>query len=793
MKVVRTALVVSAAAIFAAACGDKVTVPPAVPAAAINSVEVAPATATITVGQSVTLTAAVNTAPGVTATVAWSSSSPAATVNNGTVLGVSASPGVAICATATSGTASAENCATVVVQPTAAVVQPVLQIASITTAGNLNAPVAVPPGTVGGQINVSVNVGTPGTEKMDSVVVMVNGISSSTQAFTDAQAAALRAATSGATAASATNGGPADQALQGTLVFSINTAAYASAGCATQVAPCGTVTFVNGPAAISVVGYGHQGTTASANTTTQGINLLFANPDAWIVAQTLSAGTNTALSPTGFSYSGGPLAAVSVTAVPVSYSGSTITRASVNFGTPACDASGSAQRVQTMTAPVAPSRAWTATFSRTALASAHANDVNNYEFSAIACPAANAGGGEGASIASAQYATTTAPTGFAQGSAIPAVRLDDRAPGTPSLMQNPRIRMWGWINAQVGLNAFNTGAPGTTDNVVVAGAADGGVGGTTAWVRLAAPGAGGIIDPALAATPTNAAVVGTGILAPTAMPNSICGVWTSRDALGNESPLPAAGTVCSPPAVTPNAALAASDMLFGVDIAPPTIAMSNGGLLASSAGTNASLGANVGGEFQVMATDTGTVGNSGIPLANALLATVVIRSPTPGLSVTQLLPRGHRRQRRLHRIDDGHRRDDAALPEYRHHRGAVDHGLLHVHRPVSGRRWKRFHQRRNARAHVRARCSAGRHSGELHAVPHGHFRHLLVERGVELRPVGGGLPDHVRGGAHFRIVLPGGLLQHVQQSAVRQLERQLADHAQRISSGRSRWWRSILR
>lgn len=652
MKVVRTALVVSATAIFAAACGDKVTVPPAVPAATISSVQVAPSTATITVGQSVTLTAAVNTAPGVTATVTWTSSNPAAaSVNNGAVLGVAASPGVAICATATAGTASQENCATIVVQSAAAVVQPVLQIASITTAGNLNAPVAVPPGTVTGQINVSVNV-NPGTQQMDSVVVMVNGISASTQSFTGAQAAALRAATSGApatsagattsasTSSSASTGSAADQALQGTLVFSVNTAAYTSAGCATQVAPCGTATFLNGSAAISVVGYGHQGTAPSSTTTTQSINLLFANPDAWIVAQTLSTGTNTALSPTGFSYSGGPLAAVSVTAVPVSYSGKAITLASVNFGSPACDASGSPQRVQTMTAPVAPSRAWTATFSRTALAPAHANDVNNYEFSAVACAAANASGGEGASIANAQYANTTAPTGFAQGSAIPAVRLDDRAPGVPSLMQNPRIRMWGWINAQVGLNAYNTGAPGTADNVVVAGTPDGGVAGTTAWVRLAVPGAGGVIDPALAATPTNAAAIGTGLLAPTAMPNSICGVWTSRDALGNESPLPAAGTVCSPPAVAPNTALAAADMLFGVDIAPPTIAMSNGGLLASSAGVNASLGVDVGGEFQVMATDTGAVGNSGIPLANALIASVSIRSPTAGLTPAQLCPVG---------------------------------------------------------------------------------------------------------------------------------------------------------
>ena len=276
---------------------------------------------------------------------------------------------------------------------------------------------------------------------MDSVVVLSQqGSAAPTQTFSNAQAELLSAA---AVAAS-------DQALQSTLVFSVNTAAYATAGCATKVAPCGTPTYLNGPTAVSVAAYGHQGTTPAANTTTQGVNLLLGNPDAWIVTQTLGAGSDTASSATGFTYVGGQLASVSVSAVPVLYSGLTIASARANYGTAACDASGSAQRLLPMLAPVTPSRAWTVTFPRTGTGTAHIGDVNNYEFNAAVCTAANTAGGEGASIASAAYTSSaTAPTGFAFGSVIPVMRLDDRAPGTPLLMQNPRVRQNGWLNAQV--------------------------------------------------------------------------------------------------------------------------------------------------------------------------------------------------------------------------------------------------------------------------------------------------------------------------------------------------------
>ena len=635
MRVLRSSLFVAATAIIAAACGDKVNIlqPNTTTGAAINSVQVAPSTATISVGQAVQLSVAVNATTGVTPTVTWSTGASAvATVSQtGNVLGIAAGT-VGICATASAANvAPVTNCASVLVNPASQVVPAVLQIASITVAGNLNAPVPVPPAAVVGQINVSVNL-NPGTEKMDSVNVTVNGKVAATQAFTSAQAAALRAAT----------GSGADQALQSTLVFSINTAAYATAGCATQIAPCGTPTFPNGLVSIAVVGYGKQGASAVTNSSSSGVQLLFGNADAWIVAQTLGAGTNTATSAAGFNFSGGTSGSVAVTAVPVSYSGLAIASATINFGTAGCDGSGSAQRTVTAVAPVAPSLAWTGAFTRTAFKAAGATNVNNYEFSPALCAAANAAGGEGAAIGSALYTTNVnAPVGFALGSTVPVVRLDDRAPGSPTLVQNPRIRQNGWMNAAVGILAVNTGTAGTANNSITAGVPDAGVGGGGYQLRVAATGAGGIVDGALAATPLTAAtaVIGTGTLAPTLANTTLCGIWTAVDALGNESGLPAAGTVCTAPALASNTVDATNHQQFGVDIAPPTIAMGAGSIAASTAGAG-NTGASVGTEFQVSVLDTGIVGNSGMLAGGPVLGTVTIRTAAAGLTAAALCPVG---------------------------------------------------------------------------------------------------------------------------------------------------------
>jgi hypothetical protein len=643
MKVLRSSLLVAATAIVAAACGDKVNVegPPS-STASITSVQVAPSSATISVNQTVTLTAAVNASAGLTTTVAWSTSSAAAaTVTQaGAVTGVTASPGVAICATASAtGVASVENCATVVVQAASVVSPASVQIASVTGAAGLNVPAPVPPAAVAGQINVSVNV-NPGTEKIDSVVVMMNGKSAGTQSFSDAQAAALRSAANTAIAA---------QALLPTIVFSINTAAYSTT--------TGAVTYTNGPLALSAVAYGHQTGAATTNSASQSLNYLLGNADAWIVAQTYGAGTNTAANANGFQYMGGPTASVSVTAIPVLYSGLTIASANVNYGTLACDANVAVgapatnpvlQRVQALTAPVAPSAAWTATFSRTAGAAAAANNVNNYEFNAVACAAANAAGGEGAAIANSLYTTNaTGPIAFANASPAPVVRLDNRAPGqgaaAPTLLINVNGRLNSWINAAVSLTTKNGAS--TPNGEAVAGTADAGVGGYVYNVRVGAPGAGGIVDPVLALTPTTTFTTPAPSLANT----SYCAIVSAKDLVGNESLLPAAGTVCTAPPAAAATAVAGTNVvgavfadptvMFGVDIAPPTIAFS-GGMAAGSSGTNGLTGANVAGVFQVAVLDTGVIGNSGMNATAPVSGTVTVHSAAVGLTAAQTCPVG---------------------------------------------------------------------------------------------------------------------------------------------------------
>jgi hypothetical protein len=476
-----------------------------------------------------------------------------------------------------------------------------------------------------GQVNVSVNL-NPGTEKMDSVVVQLNGKTAATQLFSAAQAALLRSAADGS----------ADQALQSTLVFAVNTAAYNTT--------TGAVTFPNGAAVFTVIGYGHQALTPASNSvTSQGY--LLGNVDAWIVAQTFGAGTNTATSAAGFVYQGGPTASVSVTAIPVLYSGGVIASANVNFGNAACETAG-LQRTQPLTAPVAPSSAWTATFARTATGTAHAVDVNGYEFNGAACPVQLAAGGEGAVIASSLYTTnTTGPTAFANASPGPLVRLDNLAPGTPSLLQNPRVRQNAWLNGIVSLYTFvsttQVGYPAGNlqDRVVVKGTADGGVGGDAAWLRV---GSDGTLATAVAATASNALTVGTGAVAPTLANTSLCGLWTERDLLGNESPLPAAPLpVCTAPVAGTNTVLAANYMQFGVDIAIPTIKF-QGGLVAGASGVNGATGASVSalGQFQVAVLDTGSIGNSGMQATGPVLATVTIRSAAAGLTALQTCPVG---------------------------------------------------------------------------------------------------------------------------------------------------------
>jgi len=665
MRVLRMSLFVAATAIVAAACGDKVNVlgpgsgGTTTPTAKINGVLVAPNAATISVLQQVQLTAVVDADAGITATVAWSTtSSAAATVSQtGLVTGVTASPGVAICATASAaGVASKGNCATIVVQPATTTTQAVIQISSVTDGnpgGSLNHPVAVPPAVVAGQINVSVQL-SPGTETVDSVYLMMNGKLAGVQKFTHTQSAALR---------SAANDAIASQSLLPTIVFSINTAAYATAGCGTAVppgtpgsgttapvAPCGTPTWGNGTATLVAIVSGRQpGVSASTTQSAQAPAMLLGNTDAWLLNTTLAATTHGPVANgAGYNYVGGQTASVAVSAVPVIYTaGATIISGNVSYGTTACDASLGAQRTIPLVANTAPAIGFADTFPRAPqkaekLVSGFGVDVNNYEFNATACPAQNAAGGEGAYIASSMYANTTnGLTGFALGFVPVVYRLDNRAPGAPTFESNPNARQNGWVNADVSFTGLWNVAT-AKDNMDVAGAADAGVGGYVLNARLGAVGAGGTVGAALLA---QTAVVSPNVASPSPalLPsdqNAYCGVISATDKLGNESTLPTATTACAVAGTPSQVPVASQALQFGLDIAPPTIVWSAASMAAGSSGKNGRTGASVLGEYVFTVVDTGAHGNSGMQATSPVQAWVAIHTQAVGLTALQLCPVG---------------------------------------------------------------------------------------------------------------------------------------------------------
>lgn len=111
-----TTLGLAAAIAFTAACETTAPKP------SISEVLVAPGNATITINQSVQIVATVSTSPsGSVYSLTWTTSDPsAATVDStGLARGISASGAVAICATATTGSASSDvrSCASLVVMP----------------------------------------------------------------------------------------------------------------------------------------------------------------------------------------------------------------------------------------------------------------------------------------------------------------------------------------------------------------------------------------------------------------------------------------------------------------------------------------------------------------------------------------------------------------------------------------------------------------------------------------------------------------------------------------------------
>ena len=606
----KTILVVGAALL--AACGDKVSVTsytPPTTTAKVNSVEVAPASATLSVGQSITLTAAVNADAGVATTVTWTSSDATkATVSSaGVVAAVAATPGVAICATSTVDTGK-KGCASIVVSAATQTIPASVSIASI-TAGNINTPVN--PAAVAGQIDVRLNV-NPGNQTISKIVLVVGGVRADSQTFSAAQAAALRFAADEAIAA---------QTTFPQVLFSINTAKFN--------ATTGVPAWLNAAQQVSAQVYTGTGTSAAATATAQ-TTLTFANADGFTASVVTSGTTANALNATGFRYDRGGL---DVTILPVIYSGRAIASATLSFGSVACDASATGVRTTALTAPAAGSTAWTKIgwAQTTPTGGAAANYLTNYEFNGCALNAT----GETVAVTAVDangdaILSAAAPLNAAAANSL---RLDNRAPngGSPVFIGNPNGRQNGWINAAVSMVGLRTTFSATSNSWLYnATPTDAGQGSYVPFLRIAAS-ATGTVDEARAATASSAPT----LAAPSLGPTTYCAIATAQDALGNETARPAAGAACTAPFVGSATAggataTAANSMLFGVDIAPPTITLLGRTDDASAFDANerlntaATIGA--GNYFAVNVSDTGSVGNSGMLSGSAVMGTVIIRN-----------------------------------------------------------------------------------------------------------------------------------------------------------------------
>jgi hypothetical protein len=528
MKFLRSSFVLGVVAVLAA-CGDKVTVapPPASQTApAVVSVTVSPATATLNVGQSVTLTAVVDVKNGAAQTVTWASSAANVTVSAaGAATAVSATPGVAVCATATAD-ATKKGCASIVVTAAPAVIPATVSIQSITTnAGGLNAPIN--PAAVAGLIDVRANV-APGNETVTKIVVQVGTARVDSQSFSAAQAAELRYVADQA---------EANQSAFPPVIFSVNTAAITNTA-------TGAVRFTNGNYNVSVLLY--VGATLRSTATYQ-TALSIANANTFLTTTTVGGTTAaSANNATGFRYNRGDLM---VSVVPVSYSGVALASAGVSFGTVACNGLGaSAAKAATLTAPAAGSSAWTVTFANSGAAAA--TNMAGYSFNAagVGCPAASNNTGEQVSITAAQDATgnpfTTTALPIVSGAGF---RVDNLAPTVPTVTMTvpARRNTLSWMTDVVPFNRTTAGAGvGVISTAATEVVGAGGVGLSTDETAVYLPTVGGVAQTSstgLAESATNAAYTLT---------------VGARDLLGNTSA---------------TAAPCACIATFGVDRTIPTI------------------------------------------------------------------------------------------------------------------------------------------------------------------------------------------------------------------------------
>lgn len=600
-----------------AACGDKVNIiqPPG-SVDGVSAVTVAPNTATMTVGATVSFSAIVTATGAAATTVTWSSTdaSKVSVSATGLATAVAATPGVAICATSTVN-ANAKGCASVSVTTSGGGNVPAsISIASITGAGGLNVPVPVPPGSVGtstatgGQLDVRMNL-TANSLIVERVDVLIDGVVAGSQTFTAAQVAEIQAQLSN----------PDNQFGIATIVISIaiNACKTGTGATLNQQVVCGTASttpaWLNGTHTISARATGHFAGAANGSSVSnsgQSIQLLFANASGFIGTATTNGINNSIATAApsvvdlaGFKWVAG---ALTVTAKPVIYTGQTVQNVTITFGSLACQVTGLGTRTSGVLAPSADGT-FTFTWSSTATASTTGN-VRTYSLDPAAVGVAPPGApgtwtcagnvlpvGEAANITAVgndNDAIVLAAGGLNGGAgfinalvnlnADPAlsIRLDNNPPSActfaastfgpfgalPNTVANAGVpdgtmltingRTNGWLNGAATLNTVAT-STGTADRLITGGCTDTGSGrlGSTNISREAR--ASNIAD-ANSTTDAAAAITTAAGLAETGPMSATVGYrlrLKAIDLLGN------------------NASQTVGD--FSVDLTPPVLTIAN--------------------------------------------------------------------------------------------------------------------------------------------------------------------------------------------------------------------------
>ncbi|MEP6590325.1 MAG: Ig-like domain-containing protein [Gemmatimonadota bacterium] len=272
LKFYRNILAVGVVTLGLAACGDDVTIqdPPAPPPPGVTSVTVAPASATIAVGQNVVYAASVIADAGVSTAVTWTSSNQLIATVDGTGKVTGVAPGTTTIIAKSSADAGKTGVASVTVTGGTSGGPVQISIQSITT-GLLTLPVVL--SNVTGQIEVNMNFNSNGAP-VDSINVFIGNKRAAKAIYATSPAAGL-------------------------ISLSINTAAFTTSA----TSPTATVAYNNGQSSISAVAYPSGGAPPTA---TQATQIVLNNADGW--AGSITKPTVSANNAGGITYWGGPTA-----------------------------------------------------------------------------------------------------------------------------------------------------------------------------------------------------------------------------------------------------------------------------------------------------------------------------------------------------------------------------------------------------------------------------------------------------------------------------------------------------